>query len=182
MVEADELYQNAGEKGRPHRDPADPPRRLANGRRGHGTFDNDRPPVAGVVGRAGSQVRLRVVGHSDRRELEPFVVGKTVAAATVNTDGWGAYDHLPETGRDRKAISHAPGRREWARDEDGVREVHCNTMEGIGTGLRNFLRPFRGVSKHFLASYVAVFEWAHHWKRVTSDLIQAMILCTFKAT
>jgi hypothetical protein len=35
--------------------------------------------------------------------------------------------------------------REWARDDngDGVREVHCNTLEG----LRNFLRPFRGVNK-----------------------------------
>ena len=78
VVEADELYQNAGEKGRAHRDPADPPRRRANKRRGHGTFDN---------GGGGG----RVVGHSVRRELEPFVVGKTVVAATVHTDEWGAY-------------------------------------------------------------------------------------------
>lgn len=178
------MYQNAGEKGRAHRDPDDPPRRRANKRRGHGTFDNDRPPIAGVVGRAGGQVRLRVVRHSDQRELEPFVVDKTVTAAAVNTDEWGAYDHLPETGRERKSVCHAPGRREWARDEDGdgIREVHCNTMEGIWTGLRNFLRPFRGVSKHFLCAYVAVFEWTHNRKRVTSDLIQAMVLCTFKAT
>ena len=110
------------------------------------------------------------------------MVGKTVAAATVNADGWGAYDHLPETGRDRKAIATPRGGGSGRAMRTGCREVHCNTMEGIGTGLRNFLRPFRGVSKHFLASYVAVFEWAHHWKRVTSDLIQAMILCTFKAT
>ena len=46
-VEADEAYVNAGKKGIPHDDPADPPRRRANGRRGHGTFANDRPPVAG---------------------------------------------------------------------------------------------------------------------------------------
>jgi transposase len=36
-------------------------------------------------------------------------------------------------------------------DGDGVREVHCNTMEGTWTGLRNFLWPFRGVSKWCLS-------------------------------
>jgi hypothetical protein len=30
------MYQNAGEKGIPHLDPGDPPRRRANKRRGHG--------------------------------------------------------------------------------------------------------------------------------------------------
>ena len=50
-VEADEMDQNAGEKGVPHLDPDDPPRHRANKRRGHGTKANDRPPVVGVVGR-----------------------------------------------------------------------------------------------------------------------------------
>jgi transposase len=30
-----------------------------------------------------------------------------------------------------------------------VREIHCNTQEGLWTGLRNFLRLFRGVSKWY---------------------------------
>ena len=42
-TEADEAFQNAGEKGRPHRDPEDPPRRRANKKRGRGTMANDRP-------------------------------------------------------------------------------------------------------------------------------------------
>ena len=37
-VEADEMDQNAGEKGIRHPDPEDPPRRRANKRRGHGNF------------------------------------------------------------------------------------------------------------------------------------------------
>lgn len=63
VVEADEADVNAGKKGIPHADPTDPPRRRANGRRGHGTFTNDRPPVAGVVGRESGEVRYDRIGR-----------------------------------------------------------------------------------------------------------------------
>ena len=53
-----------GKKGEKHYDPEDPPRRRANKQRGHGTYDNDRPPVVGTVGRRSGQVRLRVVKHT----------------------------------------------------------------------------------------------------------------------
>lgn len=58
VVEADELYQNAGEKGILHPDPEDPPRRRANQARGHGTWESDRPPVLGIVGRDSGQIQL----------------------------------------------------------------------------------------------------------------------------
>jgi transposase-like protein len=185
VTEADELYQNAGEKGRKHRDPDDPPRRRANKVRGHGTWETDRVPIAGVVGRQSGQIRLQVCGHSDRATLQPFVEVHTRPDATVNTDEWRAYAHLPETGRSHATVCHMPGRREWARDDDGdgVREVHNNTMEGIWTGLRNFLRPFRGVSKWFLSQYVTIFEWAHNLKRVTTAFLRAMMVpCTSEPT
>ena len=57
----------------------------------------------------------------------------------------------------------------------GVREVHDNTPEGIWTGLRNFLRPFRGVSKWYLHQYVAMFEWSYNVKRVCPEFIQALL-------
>lgn len=53
--EADELYQNAGEKGDRHPDPNDPPRRRGNQRPGHGTFANDRPPIFSVISRETGQ-------------------------------------------------------------------------------------------------------------------------------
>jgi transposase len=176
VVEVDEVYQNAGEKGRPHEEPADPPRRRANKVKGHGTWENDRVPILGIVGRASGRIRLCLVQHSTRQELEPLVTTFTQDQAVVNTDEWGAYDHLGETGRTRQAVCH--GQREWARDDDGdgIREVHINTMEGIWTGLRNFLRPFRGVNKTFLDGYLAVFEWAHNLKRITPDFLLAMMV------
>jgi hypothetical protein len=44
------VYINAGEKGRRHPDPADPPRRRANKQRGHSTWETDRVPVGGWWG------------------------------------------------------------------------------------------------------------------------------------
>ena len=185
MTEADELYQNAGEKGRKHPDAADPPRRRANKTRGHGSWETDRVPIAGVVGRESGQIRLHVCAHSDRATLQPFVEAHTRPNATVNTDEWRAYDQLPATGRTHPTVCHTPGQREWARDADGdgVREVHDNTLEGIWTGLRNFLRPFRGVSKWFLSQYVTIFEWTYNLKRVTVALLRAMMCpCTPEPT
>ena len=145
--------------------------------RGHGTWDNDRPPVFGLVGRESGQVRLAVTRHSDRATLDPLVQRHSRADATVNTDEWSAYDHLPASGRTRVSVKHARPNPEYARDDDGdgVREVHCNTMEGIWTGLRNFLRTFRGVSKHYLAGYVAMFQWSHNLKTATDAFLESLL-------
>jgi transposase-like protein len=179
VTEADEMYQNAGEKGEKHSDPADPPRRRANKARGHGTWDNDRPPVLGIVGRTTGHIRLTVCHNSQRETLQPKTEAATRSDATVYTDEWSAYDRLPETGRQHASVCHTPGKREWARDDDGdgIREVHCNTMEGIWTGLRNFLRSFRGVHKKYLAQYVAIFEWAHNLKEATLDYLRRLMGC-----
>ena len=71
---------------------------------------------------------------------------------------------------------------EWARDADGdgLREVHSNTIEGIWTGLRNFLRRFRGVHKkylaqYYLAQYVALFEWEYNLKEVTGGFLRMLM-------
>ena len=53
-------FRTRGKKGDKHHDPLDPPRRRANKQRGHGTYDNDRPPIVGTVGRHSGQCRLRV--------------------------------------------------------------------------------------------------------------------------
>ena len=61
--------------------------------------------------------------------------------------------------------------------------VHSNrAMEGIWTGLRNFLRRFRGVSKSYLAQYVAVFELAYNRSDQFWALLRAMLLPNFTST
>jgi hypothetical protein len=71
VVETDEMYQNAGEKGILHQDPEDPPRRRANKVRGHGTWENDRPPVLGIVGRESGHVQLTVKKTAQDGILSP---------------------------------------------------------------------------------------------------------------
>ncbi|WP_295581144.1 hypothetical protein [uncultured Lamprocystis sp.] len=77
VTEVDEMYQNAGEKGIKHPDPNDPPRRRGNQTRGHGTWDSDRPPVLGIIGRENGQIQLEVKHNSARKDLEPTVHTRT---------------------------------------------------------------------------------------------------------
>jgi hypothetical protein len=93
----------------------------------------------------------------------------------VNTDEWCGYNGLPEMGRYRATVRHLAGER--ARDDDGngIHEVHIDTLEGLWTGLRNLLRPFRGVNKLYLYQYVEMFEWSYNVKRVTAALLWALL-------
>ena len=131
--------------------------------------------MAATIGRTSGRACLHVVANSDRRTLEGLVQATTTRGATLNTDEWRAYGRVTELGLGHATVNHGAG--EWARDDDGdgVREVHCNTMEGTWTGLRNFLRPFRGVSKWYLAGYVAMFEWANNLKRVTDEFLRLLL-------
>jgi transposase len=57
----------------------------------------------------------------------------------VNTDEWAGHNRLTDLDRGHATVCHTPGRREWARgdDGDGTREVHNNTMEGILNAVSN---------------------------------------------
>jgi transposase len=165
-------FRTRGKKGIEHFDRADPPRCRANKRRGRGTFANDRPPVLGTIGRESGQVRLRVVEDTKQTTLREHVEQFTGEGTHIYTDEYDGYNTIERT---RSTVCHS--RKEWARDDDGdgIREVHTNTTEGMWTGLRNFLRPFRGVSKHFLSGYVAIHEFAVNLKRVTVDFISSLV-------
>jgi transposase-like protein len=172
-----------GKKGTLHPDPADPPRRRANKVRGHGTYATDRPPIFSLIGRSTREVRYFVREHSDgatcREVLQSSLPPR---AATLYTDEWSGYWAVQETLKLKHAsVKH--GEKEWARDDDGdgVREVHCNGCEGAGTGLRTYLRVFRGVHKYYLADYVAVYETMSNAKTISANVVQRMC-CGDRAT
>jgi len=161
-----------GKKGMEHFDADDPPRCRANKQRGRGTFANDRPPVLGVIGRETGAIRLRVVQDTKSLTLCSFVEQFTQPETLVYTDEYQSYDALK---RIRETVCHRAN--EWARDDDGDGwfETHTNANEGLWTGLRNFLRPFRGVSKHFLHGYVAIHEFSVNLKAISPAFISALV-------
>jgi transposase len=161
-----------GKKGTRHPDPADPPRRRANKRRGRGTYANDRPPIVGVVSRQTGQVRCWVVEHADQPTTHAIL-----SSALPHTDSILYTDeatHYTGLHPDHHMVCHAV--HEWARDDDGdgLREVHCNSCEGLGAALRTYLRVFRGVHKFYLAEYVATFETLFTAKSIQPFVVQRM--------
>ena len=130
-----------------------------------------------MVSRDTGTIVLAVVDRTDQATLTPFVTSSTEDGAMVYTDEWGGYAKLPEANRGHATVTHTPGQREWARDDDGdgIREVHDNTLEGLWAALRTFLRPFRGVSKHYLAQYVAVFQWAYNLKEAIPATVNILL-------
>jgi transposase-like protein len=199
QVEADEVYQNAGEKrpaARRRRRPATTPgqqgpgprhlgERPAADRRGGRPRQRATAPVPGPTALAGRSGGIRRRGHpaGSARAVGPGTGAVARPVAAVFTDEWGAYASLPAEGRPHAAVHHGGAyrgdRREWARDDDGdgIREVHCNTLEGIWTGLRTFLRGFRGVSKWHLAGYLAVFQWGYNLKTPDPAFLRALLGC-----
>lgn len=161
-----------GKKGARHADPNDPPRRRANKRKGHGTYETDRPPVVGTVGRRTGQCRLRVRAHTDGATLCGPVHAFTRPAARCHTDEWQGYNSIH-----RRHSTVSPGQQEWAREDDGdgIREVHVNTIEGLWTTVRNFLRPFRGVHKKSLPYYLAMCEHRINRKRISPAFIAGLV-------
>jgi transposase len=132
-----------------------------------------------VVGRDSGRVWLRVGHRSGSAELvDATVLPATKPGAKVNTDDWNGYNPLSRCDREHATVNHNRG--EFARDDDGdgLREVHCNTLEGIWTGLRNFLRPFRGVNKVYLEQYVIIFQWSYNLKTVNDAFLRALLGCT----
>lgn len=129
-----------------------------------------------MVGRQTGLAQLFVLDNVDAESLRGFVGRVTRPDVTLYTDEWGGYVWAEASGRTHQTCCHTPGEREWARDADGdgINEVHNNTCEGLWTGLRNFLRPFRGVSKWFLDEYVGIFQWIHTLKAVTADFLRAL--------
>ncbi len=74
-------------------------------------------------------------------------------------------------------MSVCDGDGEWARDDDadGIFETHINTIEGVWTTVRSFLRPFRGVHKKFLSGYIAICEFVINLKSITTEFISKLV-------
>lgn len=115
-------------------------------------------------------MRLRVAQDTGGETLRDHVHRFTLLEAHVYTDEYDSYNSIH---RRRSTVTH--GQKEWAHDDDGSREVHTNSAEGMWMGWRNFPRPFRGVHKDYLAGYVAIYEFRVNLKRISPDFIANLV-------
>ena len=133
------------------------------------------------MARASGEVRYFVRATADSATCLEVVRSFAPAWASIlYTDEHNGYAPV----EDELSVFHATVKhsregdrpREWARDDDGdgYREVHCNTCEGAGAGLRTYLRVFRGVHKGFLATYVAVYQTMTNAKEISAEIVGRM--------
>lgn len=181
IAEADEVYITAGLKGRAgglslEREP----RKRGLKRRGRGTWDSDRLPVFGLLCRGG-QIRLFVLRNVQTDTIRPIIEQMVQRGARVYTDGYCIYHFLSQAGYQHRTVNHSAGEYALDLDGDGQCELHCNTMEGTWSWLRQMIRTYRGISKVYLPLYVAQFEFLfnrrhqNRWNR-TLDVLQTAFL------
>jgi len=89
--------------------------------------------------------------------LRNGILAKELKVTRSGTDEYDIYSRVTQWGYEHKTVNH--GHKEYARDDDGdgFCEVHVNTMEGIWSLLRSWIRPYRGISQEKLPLYLAYF-------------------------
>ena len=123
----------------------------------------------------GGQVLLRMLANVQQATIKPVIEATVAKGSLIYTDEYNVYARLPAWGYRHKTVCHGQGK--YARDEDGdgFCEVHVNTMEGLWSLLRSWLRPHRGISQEKLPDYLGFFQFVHNARRRGKALLSALI-------
>ncbi|QVL47998.1 MAG: IS1595 family transposase [Thiocapsa sp.] len=175
-VEADEVYVVAGHKGNPEavKKARKGRRRRLKGARGRGTLAKEKPPILGLIQRGG-EVVLRMLDNVQQKTIKPIILACVAEGTRFYTDEYDIYARLPAWGYEHHSVCHSRG--EYARDEDGdgFHEVHVNTIEGVWSLLRSWLRPHRGISQEHLPMYLSFFQFVHNSRARGKGLLPALL-------
>jgi transposase-like protein len=153
VVEVDEVYVNAGLKGRGNRGRI---MLLGRGprcrglRAGRGKWDKDVIPVFTIIGREGHEVYIPsrdVSGETVARIASRHIE----AGSRIYTDNFPSYSILQGMGYRHEYVNHSL--REYARGE-----VHINNCENRASILRPWLSAHRDISKDNLDAYLSLFQ------------------------
>ncbi len=118
---------------------------------------------------------MRMLANVQQRTIQPVIVATVAQGSLIHTDEYDIYARLSAWGYRHKTVCH--GRGEYARDEDGdgVCEIHVNTLEGVWSLLRSWLRPHRGISQEKLPLYLGFFQFVHNARRRGKALLGSLI-------
>ena len=128
----------------------------------------------------GGEVVLHMLANVQQVTIQPIITATVAAGTLIHTDEYDVYARLEVWGYGHKTVCHARGeyaRGEYARDDDGdgLCEVHVNTAEGLGSLLRSWLRPHRGISQEKLPAYLGFFQFVHNARRRGKALLSTLV-------
>jgi transposase-like protein len=123
----------------------------------------------------GGRVVMRMLANVQQRTIKPIIEKYVAKGSLIYTDEYDIYARLPSWGYAHETVCHSHG--EYARDDDGdgFYEVHVNTMEGVWSLLRSWLRPHRGISQEKLPLYIGFFEFVHNARKRGKSLLGALV-------
>ena len=163
MVEADDLYHTAGNKGQAKQGGTKALGRRARGRRkkrepGRGHYDKDRPAIIAWVSRQGTVV-IQATRDFTVKTVQKAADLAVQAGSRLYTDSASSYRALK--GYVHEFVNHT--RKEYARGD-----VHENRAECLFSLLKPYLRVFRGFSKCNLPGYVGFFQFLRNFRQLNA--------------
>jgi len=153
IVEADDLYHTAGQKGQAHHGGKKTLGRRPRGRRkkrepGRGHYDKDRPAIIAWVSRQGAVV-IQATRDFTVKTVQKAADLAVQAGSRLYTDSASSYRAVK--GYVHEFVNHT--QKEYARGD-----VHENRAECLCSLLKPYLRVFRGASKFNLPGPAGAFE------------------------
>ena len=116
-----------------------------------------------------------MLAHVRQATSAPLMKATRAPGTRVLTDESDIYARRSAWGYGHKTVCHSSGA--YARDEDGdgFCEVQVNTIEGVWSLLRSWLRPHRGISQENLPLYLGFFEFVHNAKKRGNALLGSLL-------
>jgi len=137
-------------------------------------LEKEKPPILGLIQRGG-EVVMRMLENVQQTTIEPVICATVAEGTRFFTDEYDIYARVPSWGYEHRTVCHSRG--EYARDDDGdgFHEVHVNTIEGVWSLLRSWLRPHRGISQENLPLYLGFFEFIHNARVRGKGLLKSLL-------
>ena len=123
----------------------------------------------------GGELIIRILANVKQTTIKPIITQMVAQGSLIYTDEYDIYARLQQWGYEHQRVCHSRG--EYARDDDGdgFCEVHVNTIEGVWSLLRSWLRPHRGISQEKLPVYLGFFEFVHNARRRGKALLGSLL-------
>ncbi len=132
-----------------------------------------------MIERGGCLV-IHMLENVKQTTIQPIIESTVAQGSLIYTDEYDIYARLEQWGYEHQSVCHSAG--EYARDEDGdgFCEIHVNTIEGVWSLLRSWLRPHRGISQDKLPQYLGFFEFVHNARKRGKALLGSLLETLFR--